>query len=61
MGAYLLAWPLFVCAQAPDVPDNQREWIRGRLLQIGRHFGLDEREVFALSRRHVLTNAASFV
>ena len=34
-GGYSLVWPLYVAANAETVPQQQRDWLLGRLSVIG--------------------------
>ncbi|KAF2753762.1 hypothetical protein EJ05DRAFT_489931 [Pseudovirgaria hyperparasitica] len=51
LGAYFLAWPLFVCNRVPNVSEQQRMWIAGRLMRIGVSFGLDAAQLESIARR----------
>lgn len=59
-GGYSLVWPLYVAANADTVPQQQRDWLRGRLYLIGTKFGLTSAQVLVLARRHVLTCGPMF-
>lgn len=59
-GGYSLVWPLYVAANADTVPQNQRDWLLGRLSIIGYRFGLSSAQVLVLARRHVLTCGPMF-
>lgn len=59
-GGYSLVWPLYVAANAETVPQQQRDWLLGRLSVIGTKFGLSSAQVLVLARRHVLTCGPMF-
>ncbi|EUC49845.1 hypothetical protein COCMIDRAFT_83594 [Bipolaris oryzae ATCC 44560] len=59
-GGYSLVWPLYVAANAESVPQEQRDWLFGRLSVIGTKFGLSSAQVLVLARRHVLTCGPMF-
>jgi hypothetical protein len=59
-GGYSLVWPLYVAANAETVPQEQRDWLFGRLSVIGTKFGLSSAQVLVLARRHVLTCGPMF-
>lgn len=59
-GGYSLVWPLYVSANAETVPQEQRDWLFGRLSVIGTKFGLSSAQVLVLARRHVLTCGPMF-
>ena len=59
-GVYSLVWPLYVAANAETVPQQQRDWLLGRLSVIGTKFGLSSAQVLVLARRHVLTCGPMF-
>lgn len=59
-GGYSLVWPLYVAANAETVPQDQRDWLFGRLSVIGTKFGLSSAQVLVLARRHVLTCGPMF-
>ncbi|KAF2848237.1 hypothetical protein T440DRAFT_481074 [Plenodomus tracheiphilus IPT5] len=59
-GGYTLVWPLYVAANAETVPQEQRDWLFGRLSVIGTKFGLSSAQVLVLARRHVLTCGPMF-
>lgn len=59
-GGYSLVWPLYVAANAETVPQNQRDWLMGRLTVIGTKFGLSSAQVLVVARRHVLTCGPMF-
>ncbi|KAI4644247.1 hypothetical protein J4E93_006147 [Alternaria ventricosa] len=59
-GGYSLVWPLYVAANAETVPQEQRDWLLGRLSIIGTKFGLSSAQVLVLARRHVLTCGPMF-
>ncbi|CAA9957188.1 C6 finger domain protein [Pyrenophora teres f. maculata] len=59
-GGYSLVWPLYVAANADTVPQEQRDWLFGRLSVIGTKFGLSSAQVLVLARRHVLTCGPMF-
>ena len=39
LGAYFLLWPIFVARSALTVSQQQRDWLRGRMLEISKRFG----------------------
>ncbi|CAO2654501.1 Nn.00g112340.m01.CDS01 [Neocucurbitaria sp. VM-36] len=59
-GGYSLVWPLYVAANAETIPQEQRDWLFGRLSVIGTKFGLSSAQVLVLARRHVLTCGPMF-
>lgn len=59
-GGYSLVWPLYVSANAESVPQDQRDWLFGRLSVIGTKFGLSSAQILVLARRHVLTCGPMF-
>ncbi|KAL6707859.1 hypothetical protein ACN47E_003759 [Coniothyrium glycines] len=59
-GGYSLVWPLYVAANAETVPQDQRDWLFGRLSVIGTKFGLSSAQVLVLARRHILTCGPMF-
>lgn len=59
-GGYSLVWPLYVAANAETVPQEQRDWLFGRLSIIGTKFGLSSAQVLVLARRHILTCGPMF-
>lgn len=59
-GGYSLVWPLYVAANAETIPQEQRDWLSGRLMMIGTRFGLTSAQVLVLARRHVLTCGPMF-
>ncbi|KAF2478056.1 uncharacterized protein BDR25DRAFT_250586 [Lindgomyces ingoldianus] len=60
LGGYFMVWPLYVAANAETVPKRQRDWLSGRLFNIGKTFGLNSAQVLVLARRHVLTCGPMF-
>ncbi|EOA85057.1 hypothetical protein ACJQWK_06987 [Exserohilum turcicum] len=59
-GGYSLVWPLYVAANAETVPQDQRDWLFGRLAVIGTKFGLSYAQVLVLARKHILTCGPMF-
>lgn len=57
---YSLVWPLYVAANAETVPQDQRDWLFGRLAVIGTKFGLSYAQVLVLARKHILTCGPMF-
>ncbi|KAL9109675.1 MAG: hypothetical protein Q9227_005713 [Pyrenula ochraceoflavens] len=53
LGGYYLLWPLFVASGVITVSPYQRQWIRGRLLHIGRGFGIRGAEMMASLHKHL--------
>ncbi|KAF2457650.1 hypothetical protein BDY21DRAFT_285624 [Lineolata rhizophorae] len=60
LGGYFLVWPLYVSANTDCISDKQREWLWGRLFNIGRTFGLRQAQVMTMARRNVLTCGPSY-
>lgn len=53
----MLTWPLLVCAKNKLVPERQRQWIQGRLLTLGRVFGLNPAQLSQVtSERFVVSS-----
>ncbi|KAF2147109.1 uncharacterized protein K452DRAFT_282097 [Aplosporella prunicola CBS 121167] len=55
LGGYLLVWPVFVASNVEIIPSLQRSWLHGRLLYIGREFGLNQAQMLAMARQQVLS------
>lgn len=54
MGGFLLVWHVFVAANVECIPEHQRAWLQGRLLHIGREFGLSHAQMLGMAERHIL-------
>ena len=51
IGAYYLMWPLFVAYGVITLPEQQREWLRGRLLHIGEVYKAGQAQVLGQLHR----------
>ena len=51
LGGYVTIWPLYVASQAEEIPELQRQWLRGRIAAIGRHYGLEESRIICCLNR----------
>ncbi|KAF9634258.1 hypothetical protein BFW01_g5153 [Lasiodiplodia theobromae] len=54
LGGFLLVWHVFVAANVECIPEQQREWLQGRLLHIGKEFGLSHAQMLGIAKRHKL-------
>ncbi|EKG09917.1 hypothetical protein MPH_13007 [Macrophomina phaseolina MS6] len=54
LGGFLLVWHVFVAANVECIPEHQRAWLQGRLLHIGREFGLSHAQMLGMAERHIL-------
>ncbi|KZF21817.1 hypothetical protein L228DRAFT_269271 [Xylona heveae TC161] len=58
--AYLLLRPLFIAVRLPWVPEQQAQWMRGRMRYIARTFGANFAELPTISRNFLFTGRRVF-
>lgn len=47
LGGLLLMYPLYIAATLPPIPFRQREWMKARLIWIGKRMGIGEAVILA--------------
>lgn len=58
LGGLFLMYPLYIAATLPPIPSSQQEWMKARLIWIGKHMGIGEAVILANVSNSILVTWA---